>query len=263
MFMNVYLSLTNWDGYSQPRFIGLDNYVRFVADPITYISFFNTLLWVALALSIPVLLGLLVAVLVDGKRFESAFKVILFTPFALSGVVIGLMWRFVYDPTYGVLNTSLQALGLDYFARPWLGLPTLNSFCMIAAYSWSQVGFSMVIFLAGLRNVPLDLVEASKVDGATEWQAFRNVKFPLLLPFTTVAIAMTILNTLKVFDIIYIMTTGGPYRTSETLAMTMFFDAFSLRAYGYGSAVGTVLFLVVIAVTVAYLYLMFKREVQY
>ncbi len=263
MVENVYLSLTNWDGKSEPKFIGLDNYIFFFKDPIIYLSLFNTLIWVALAIAIPVLLGLIAALLVEGKKGETIFKSLLFAPFALSGVIVALIWKFIYDPTYGVLNVSLNSLGFHDLAKPWLGLPGLNTYFIIIAHSWSQMGFSMLVFIAGLKSIPLDLLDASKVDGAGDWQRFRYVTFPLLAPFTTVVIAMTILNTLKVFDIIYLMTTGGPFRSSETLAVTMFFDAFSLRQYGYGAAVGTMLFIIVVIVTIIYLHYAFRREVRY
>jgi len=260
---NVYLSLTDWDGQREPRFVGFENYIRFLNDPITYVSLFNTLIWIALAIAIPVGLGLTAAVLVDGKKGEGVFKAVLFAPFALSGVVVALIWKFIYDPTYGVLNTILKSVRFENLAQPWLGIPGVNTYFIILANSWSQLGFSLVVFLAGLKTISVDILEAATVDGLSGWQRFRHITFPLLAPFTTVVIAMTILNTLKIFDIIYVMTTGGPFRSSETLAVTMFFDAFSLRQYGYGAAVGTILFAIVVAVTVIYLRYTLRREMKY
>jgi ABC-type sugar transport system permease subunit len=263
MIQNVYLSVTNWDGKSDPKFIGLENYAYFFVDPMTYVSLTNTLIWVALAMVLPVALGLIVAVMAEGAKGENIFKGIIFAPFALSGVVVGLVWRLLYEPSYGMFNTILRSMGLSSLALPWLGLPGINTYAMILASTWSAMPGSMVIFIAGLKSIPVDIIDAAKADGAKGWRLFRSITFPLLMPFTTVIVAMTILNTLKVFDIIYVMTTGGPYRSSETLAVTMFFDAFSLRQYGYGSAVGTILFAIIVVITIAYLHYSFKGELRY
>ncbi|MEM3872083.1 MAG: sugar ABC transporter permease [Nitrososphaeria archaeon] len=262
MIENLYLSFTNWDGKSDPKFVGLENYWYFLRDPIIYTSISNTLIWVALAIAIPVTIALGVAVMVEGKRLETLYM-IMFGFGALSGVVVGLIWKLVYEPSFGMLNTLLRGVGLGSLALPWLGLPGVNTYFIIVAYTWCWMPFPMIIFVTGLKSIPVDIINAAKVDGAYGWTLFRNVTFPLLRPYTIVNIALTILNTLKVFDIIYVMTGGGPFRSSETLAVTMFFDAFSLRQYGYGAAIGTILFVIVIVVTIVYLQYSFKGEITY
>jgi ABC-type sugar transport system permease subunit len=262
MIENLYLSFTNWDGKSEPKFIGLENYLYFIKDPMTYTSIFNTLIWVSLAIAMPVTIALIVAVTVVGRRLETLYMV-MFGFGALSGVVVGLIWKLVYEPSFGMLNTILRGIGLGSLALPWLGLPGVNTYFIIIAYTWSWMPFPMIIFNTGLKSIPVDIINAAKVDGAKGWTLFRNVTFPLLKPFTIVNVALTILNTLKVFDIIYVITGGGPFRSSETLAVTMFFYAFSLRQYGYGAAVGTILFVVVVVVTVVYLHYSFKGEMEY
>jgi multiple sugar transport system permease protein len=162
-----------------------------------------------------------------------------------------------------MLNTILRSIGLGSLALPWLGLPYINTYFIIIAYTWSWMPFLMIIFVTGLKSIPVDIINAAKIDGARGWTLFRNIILPLLKPFTIVNVALTIINTLKVFDIIYVTTGGGPFRSSETLAVTMFFDAFSLRQYGYGAAVGTILFIIVVVVTVVYLHYSFKGEIRY
>jgi len=200
--------------------------------------------------------------MVEGRKLETLYTM-MFGFGALSGVVVGLIWKLVYEPSFGMLNTILRSIGLSSLALPWLGLPGVNTYFIIIAYTWSWMPFPMIIFITGLKSIPVDIINAAKVDGAEGWTLFKNVTLPLLKPFTIVNVALTILNTLKVFDIIYVTTGGGPFRSSETLAVTMFFDAFSLRQYGYGAAVGTILFAIVVLVTIAYLHYSFKGEVGY
>jgi ABC-type sugar transport system permease subunit len=169
----------------------------------------------------------------------------------------------MYDPDYGVINNILRQLALGNLAVAWLGTPSINTVMMNIAYMWSTIGFPVVIFSAGLRSIPKDIINAAKIDGASGWHLFRHVTFPLLTPFTIVVFAMTILNSLKIFDLVFIMTSGGPFRSSETLAFTMYYEAFTLRSYSRGAAMGTVLFLIVTIITVVYLNYMFKREIKY
>ena len=262
---NVYVSFFKWKGLGQPTdFIGVGNYAFFLQDPDALRSIQNTLIWVAGMVSAPVVLGLLIAVLVDARvKGEVLFKSIFFLPYTISAVATGVLWEWMYYPSYGALNTILRGLGLEFLARPWLASPPTNTLAMMAALGWSQVGFSMVIFLAGLRSISPELVEASKVDGLSSWQTFRHVAFPLLTPFTTVVVAMSLLNTLKVFDIIFVMTGGGPYFSSETLAVTMYRVTFQTFGFGYGSAVANVLFLIVVVVTVLFIRAMFRQEIRY
>lgn len=261
--VSFYISLTRYDGLHAARWTGLANYSRFFSDPQMSVDIVNTIIWVALGVILPFLVGMAIAVLADGKRFESLFKTIVFLPFGLSGVVVGIMWIFVYDLDNGIFNIILNSIGLGFLVRPWLGEPFINTFAMIGAYIWINSGFSLVITSAGLRSIPKDITDAAIVDGLSGWQRFRNVTFPLLTPFVAVTISMNILNALKVFDIIYVMTGGGPFRSSETLAVGVFFEAFSVRSFGYGSAISVILFAIVLVVSVLYIKYSYKRIVRY
>jgi ABC-type sugar transport system permease subunit len=261
---NLYLSFTSWAGpgaTSPIRLVGTRNYVDVLTTSVT--SIMNTLTWVVFQVVVPVFLGLFIAIIVRGKKGETIFKTIFFAPFALSGVIVGLMWMIMYDPTSGAINTVLRELALGNFAIAWLGTPTVNTYMMNVAYAWSQIGFPVVIFSAGLGAISKDITDAAKVDGASGWSLFRNVTFPLLSPFTVVVLAVTIINALKIFDVVYIMTAGGPFRSSETLAFSVYYEAFTIRSYSRGAAMATILFLVVTVVSVAYLRYMFRREIKY
>jgi multiple sugar transport system permease protein len=243
-------------------FEGFGNYTRLLADRDFLISIRNTVLWVAFTLVFPVMGGLLVAVFVDGVRFERFFKAVFFVPLTISFVATGIIWSYMFSKELGVLNGLFEALGLSW--RPsWLTGVPLNTFSMLIAWTWQQLGTNMVMFLMGLGTIPKEPIEAAIIDGAGRFETFRQVKLPMLRPITTVVITMAMVNSFKAFDIIYVMTRGGPYHSSETLAVTMFRETFTLFRMGYGSAISVFLSIVVIAVSALYIKRMAKRDLLY
>lgn len=262
MVQNIYYSFFDWDGIGQPVFEGFGNYTRLLADRDFLISIRNTVLWVAFTLVFPVMGGLLVAVFVDGVRFERFFKAVFFVPLTISFVATGIIWSYMFSKELGVLNGLFEALGLSW--RPsWLTGVPLNTFSMLIAWTWQQLGTNMVMFLMGLGTIPKEPIEAAIIDGAGRFETFRQVKLPMLRPITTVVITMAMVNSFKAFDIIYVMTRGGPYHSSETLAVTMFRETFTLFRMGYGSAISVFLSIVVIAVSALYIKRMAKRDLLY
>ena len=262
MVQNIYYSFFDWDGIGQPVFEGFGNYTRLLADRDFLISIRNTVLWVAFTLVFPVMGGLLVAVFVDGVRFERFFKAVFFVPLTISFVATGIIWSYMFSKELGVLNGLFEALGLPW--RPsWLTGVPLNTFSMLIAWTWQQLGTNMVMFLMGLGTIPKEPIEAAIIDGAGRFETFRLVKLPMLRPITTVVITMAMVNSFKAFDIIYVMTRGGPYHSSETLAVTMFRETFTLFRMGYGSAISVFLSIVVIAVSALYIKRMAKRDLLY
>ena len=256
----TYLSFHEWSGLGAPTFIGIRNYVKIFTDPALFRSLENTIIWVVLTVLNPVILGLIIAIIMTGQiKGETIFKSIFCLPLALSPVVLGLIWLWMYDPRMGALNTILRALKLDFLCRTWLAVPGLNTIAMIFSNAWAQAGFGIIILLAGLRSIPPDLIDAAKLDCRSSWQALIHIIFPLLKPFFMILIAITIINTLKIFDIVYMMTFGGPYRSSETLALSMFRESFRLFHFGYASAIASVLFLVILIVIVVFIHA-FERE---
>jgi ABC-type sugar transport system permease subunit len=249
------LSFTDWDGLTAPRFIALENYRRLLADPSFVGSLLNTVIWVAATLLLPVAIGLGVAATVNHLRGQRAFKWAFYLPYALSFTTTGVLFVFLLNPADagGTLNGVLQLTGLDDLAQSWLYKPPLNTFAMIGAYTWLTMGANMMLFLVGLQTIPRDPVEAAQLDGATPWQAFRHVTWPLLQPVAIVVIVMAAVNSFKVFDIIWVMTQGGPYRSSETLAVTMYRESFVSFHMGYGSAIAIVLSIFVLGLSWLYL----------
>jgi len=257
----VVVSLTKWDGLSTPQFIGLGNYLRFIKDTVFLTSLKNTVIWVIFTLALSVLLGLLIAYFVNRVRFASLFKSVFYIPLTISAVTTGLIWLWMYSPDLGVINTALNALGFP--GRSWMSEVPLNTYSMIISWTWKTVGSNMVIFLIGLQAIPVDPVEAVKLDGATEWQTFRYVVFPMLKPITTVVVSMSLINSFNIFDIIYVMTGGGPYRSSETLAVSMFRESFVLFHMGYGASIAIFLSVIVLFISWIYIREVTRRELRY
>lgn len=250
---SVWYSLTKWNGLSDPEFIGLDNYTRALADPNFVRAFGNTAIWLVVAVSVPTVLGLLLAVLLDrplrGSRFyKSAF----YLPITLSLVVVGQVWTWIYQPDWGLLNSVLEAVGLDDLTRAWLGDPATALIAVIVAWCWQQTALSLILYLAALTTVPRDLLEAAAIDGATSWQQLRRIIVPLLRPASVVVITLAVINTLKGFDIVFVLTKGGPFHMSDNLAMFMYSETFFKYQLGYGAAIATALFGLAAIVVVIY-----------
>lgn len=246
------LSFTDSSGASGGSFVGIDNYTRLATDPILTDALINTLFWVIGTLVLPVGIGLLVAVVSLDLDRASFLRLPFLIPYALSGTAIGVMWEFMLRSN-GAINSSLEELGLGQLTESWLLQPPLNTWSMIAASTWQSVGVCVLLFLIGLQVIPRDPLEAARLDGAEGWRLFRDITFPLLRPMTIVVVGISLVNSLKTFDIIWIMTQGGPYRSSETLAVTMYRETFLLFRHGYGSAIAVLLSVIVLAVSWIYL----------
>ena len=248
----ITLSLTNADGVNPPQFIGLANYVRFLRDPILIQSLTNTFIWLAASLVLPVVIGFLVAWGTYRLAGGALYRLPFILPYVLSGTAVGVVWSFLLQSD-GVANEILVTLGLDSLTRSWLLYPPHNTFAMIIAATWQVVGINVILFLVGLQAMPEDPVDAARVDGAQGWSLLRHIIIPLIRPMMVVVIGMTLVNSLRTFDIIWLMTQGGPYRSSETLAVTMFREAFLLFRHGYGAAIAVLLTLFNLGAATLYL----------
>ena len=241
------------NGMSDPEFIGLDNFVRAFEDPLFHGAFWNTAIWLVVAIVVPTLLGLAIAVLLDRPlRASRLYKSMFYLPITLSLVVVGQVWIWIYQPDWGLLNAFLEAVGLGEYTTFWLGNPDTALAAVIVAWCWQQTALALILYLAALTTVPRDLLEAAAIDGANSWQQFRRIVVPLLRPATTVVIALAVINTLKGFDIVYILTKGGPFHTSDNLAMFMYSETFFKLQVGYGAAIAVALFLLAAIVIVIY-----------
>jgi ABC-type sugar transport system permease subunit len=248
-------SLTNWNGFNPNyKFIGLDNFAKIFSDPNFLTAIVNTAIWMVAALVLPTVLGLALALLLNtGMRGAAIFKSIFYLPICLSAVIVGQIWIWIYQPDWGLLNTAIAHLiGVSSFNFAWLAEPSTALGSVILAWSWQQTGLAMVIFLAGLTAIPRDLLEAADIDGVTRWKQTLYIVLPMLRPATVVVVALSVINSLKGFDILYIMTGGGPFHSSNTLAFFMYEESFKKYRMGYGSAIAVVLFVIALSIIYSY-----------
>jgi multiple sugar transport system permease protein/raffinose/stachyose/melibiose transport system permease protein len=250
---SMWYSLTKWNGLSDPEFIGLDNFSRALSDPNFIRAFENTAVWLIVAVTVPTIAGLLLAVLLDRPlRGSRLYKSAFYLPITLSLVVVGQVWTWIYQPDWGLINSVLEAVGLDDMTRAWLGDPQTALIAVIVAWSWQQTALALILYLAALTTVPRDLLEAASIDGANARQQFLRIIVPLLRPASVVVITLAVINTLKGFDIVFVLTKGGPFHMSSNLAMFMYEETFFKYRLGYGAAIATALFALAIIVVIIY-----------
>ena len=246
------LYLSFFDNNSD-QFVGLSNYLFVLTAPDTLITFRNNILWLVLVTGFSVGLGLIIAVLIDRVKYENVAKSLIFLPMAISFVGASVIWRFVYAyrpegaPQIGLLNAIATGLGFEPVG--WLVNPAINNFALIAIMIWLQTGFCMVLLSSAVKGVPDDVLEAARVDGATEIQIFRRIIVPMIMPTVLVVSTTVIVLVLKVFDIVFVMT-GGNLGT-DVIASRMIREMFNFRNYGRGSAIAVILLIAVIPVMVA------------
>lgn len=248
-------SMTDWTGFSsRPAYVGVANFARVFTDAEFFRAVTNSAIWMVAALLLPTMTGLALALFLNaGLRGSSVFKSIFYLPICLSAVIVGQIWIWIYQPGWGLLDTVVAAaLGMRRFNFAWLADPATALGAVIVAWSWQQTGLAMVIFLAGLTAIPQDILEAAEVDGVRRWQQTLHIVVPMLRPATVVVVALSVISALKSFDILYIMTGGGPFHASSTLAFLMYDESFKKYRIGYGSAISVVLFLITLTIIVAY-----------
>jgi len=255
VIQTIRLSFTSWNGLTESRtWIGLDNYRRLVGDARFRSALANNLLWVAgswLAQG----LGLLLAAVLSASwiRGRTFFRTVFFLPATMSLVVVGIAWNQIYNPRSGLLNAALRGVGGDSATRAWLADQNTAMPAVIATANWTYFGFAMVVFLGGLQAIDRHLYEAAALDGAGGWQQLRHVTIPGLRSQITLLLVLSFINTLRTFDLVYVMTNGGPGRRTEVVAYYIYSLAFVTRQVGYGAAATVVLTVLVLAVTVVVL----------
>lgn len=259
---NVLISFTESRGlvisYS---FAGLQQYEKAVKDPVFYVALKNNALLILLFIPGSIGLGLLMAILMDilGGKLESALRTLFLMPFSLSFVVTAAMWAWMYNYTFGVANTLLSAI-FGGLRVNWLGDPNLAIYSVILALIWQFSGYTALLFSAGIKSVPVEQIEAAKVDGASTAQLYLRVVIPQLKPWALSAFVVLMVFALKAFDFIYVLTNGGPGISTYVLALLMYRRAFFETDFPYGASLATILLLMVVSVVVPYLILAFKKR---
>jgi ABC-type sugar transport system permease subunit len=257
-----YLSLTRWDMISPTKlFVGLENYRYMFSGQEFYEVLFNTLYFTIAILLGSIVLGLGLAVLFNQRLHGRVFgRAVVFAPYVLSGAAIGLVWAYIFDPVYGLMRVFLTMFGIG--SPNWLVDTSWAMPAIIIVYLWKNVGYSAVIYLAGLQSIPHELYEAAKVDGANGWQSFWNITVPQLSPVTFFVSVTTILFSIQAFDIIAVMTEGGPVNATTTLVWYLYEQGFIAFRAGLAAAVGMLLFVIMLVVTIFQVFFV-QRRVHY
>ena len=249
-------SLYDWNGLGPlEKFIGLDNYRRMVNDPVFWRALGNNVTVVVWSLltQIPLAIGLAI-LLTDRIRGQAFFRTLYFAPLVLSEVIVAKLWEWIYNPSFGLINTVLKAVGLEENTQAWLGDPKMSLFAVLVATNWKYLGFYVVIFIAAIQSIPEELYEAAQIDGANGWQLQTYVTLPLLSTTIRTVAVLVIVGSLKFFDMVWVLTEGGPTNGSEVLATYMFKQAFKSTNFGYGSALAFALFAIAFVSSMIFIY---------
>ena len=259
----VIISFQKWNGLDPQRpFVGLANYTAiFTRDPVFWVAFKNTVIWTLMSLIFPPLVGLLLALSLNQKIFgRNSLRAIFYLPVIIAPIAVATMWKWMYDPFFGLFSQMLTSWGMQTWIKDWLGSKDIALYSVFVAYLWQTVGFSMVLFLAGLQNVSQTLVEAARIDGAGRWAVFKHVTLPALRPTITIVLVLSIISSLKAFDIVYGLTGGGPAQSTQMLALWAFTQAMQIFDFGRGAAISVVLLLITMAIVIPYLRWTQKHE---
>ena len=258
ILFTLYLSFHDWDGVNKMTFAGMKNYILLFKDSNFLISVRNTLIWVVSSLVTTVILPLILAIMITRSSFIKLFTNVFYFPTAISRTVGGLIMATLLS-TYG-LPYLLGQLGHPEVVKDWLAIPGVNTFIMILTGIWQGIGLNLVLYVSALRNVDRSAVESAMLDGAGPVRIYTSVILHLIRPTIIVVLLMSLVNSFKVFDGIWVMTKGGPYRSSETLAITMYEESFIYNRYGRGAAVAIVLTVVILIVSYFNLKSTFKED---
>jgi multiple sugar transport system permease protein len=243
------LSLVRWNLLKPPEFIGLDNYVRLIGDANFRAAVINTIAYVAGYLPLVFVGGMLIALALNERlRGLAIFRTAYFLPVVTSWVVVALMWRWLLDPGAGVVNHVLSLVGID--GPGWYNDPVWAMPSVIIASAWKDLGFVMVILLAGLQSIPDEYYEAASVDGAGRWTRFRHITLPLLTPSLFFVLVISLINNLQVFDQVWVMTRGGPAGATSVVVEQIVTNAFSYGQMGYAAAMSMLFFVVLLVITI-------------
>ncbi|MBN2252919.1 MAG: sugar ABC transporter permease [Kosmotogaceae bacterium] len=249
------VSFTNWrDVGSAGDFVGLDNYIRlFSTDRVFKASLVNTLKLTLVFIGVTVPLGLFLAVLLDlNLKGRQIFRLIFLLPLSFSFVASASMWTWMFSPQIGSINALLRAIGLGSLAQPWITSDKQALFCIAIAYVWQFSGFSTLVYYAGISGVAPEISEAAKIDGASTFQRYMKVIIPMQRPATLTVLMILLMYSLRVFDLVWLMTGGGPGSSSEILSTFMFRTAFNRNRFGYGASVGIVMFVISILIVIPF-----------
>ena len=259
IFIAIGYSFTRYSGIGKARFIGLDNYKRLFHDQLFWKSLQNTAIIFVLASVLLLVLSFLLALLLNNKlKFADTSKALVFSPAIIAPIIVGIIWVYILDPKIGVINNILRSIGAGSLAQQWIGGTVLSPYSMAIIYFWQQLGYLTTIFIAGLKMIPEEVLEAVKVDGANAVQRVFYVIIPMMRSSISTVIVLIITGIFKIFEIVQQTTGGGPNHMSETLVTYSYSMTFQSSEYGYGMSIATVTFLISLGITG--IYFLFSKE---
>lgn len=249
----VYYSLLDYNGVDpNPAFVGLANFAELATDPALWPALRNNVIWIVIGTIAPMVIGLGLALLMWSVRRGSGFyRVAFFLPYVLPAVAIGVVWSWIYDPIRGWLNQALRAVGLEALATGWLGNPDTALYAVLGTAIWATTGFVFIVLLSALRNVDPELVDAGRMDGANAAQRVWYIVIPQIMPVFLMILTLTLVGGFSVFDIVFVMTGGGPANATEVLGTYAYSSAFQLNRISYGTALALVITLLAVPFAVA------------
>ncbi|MFV2088136.1 carbohydrate ABC transporter permease [Micromonospora sp. LOL_021] len=261
----AYTSLFRWNGFGgvPTDFIGLDNFVRLLDDPVFIGDLRRGALLVVLSVTVQLPLALGLALLLNQKlRGRAVYRVLFFAPYVLSEVITAVLFTMVFSPNRGLANHVLGLIGLESLSSTWLSDPSTVLYSVFLVMTWKYFGFHMILLLAGRQNIPGELHEAAATDGAGGWQIFRHVTLPLLAPTIRISMFLAVIGSIQLFDLVWVLTGGGPLNASETMAVTMFQYGFRRFEVGYASAISIAMFLISLTFAVLYQRFVLRRDLE-
>ena len=247
-FDSLMLSFQKWNGFSARAFLGLDNYLKAFTDKTFLLAIRNSVYLGVISSVISVVVGVLMAwlLLYVGRKWGGFFRTILFSPSMIPAVITGLVFSFVFEPDIGILNSLFRAVGLDVLSTAWLTNKDTALNCILFVSAWKQVGLTMVLCFAGMQGINQSLIEAARLDGATDSQTFRHVILPLIMSFVQLSAIFALMSGLKIYDTVVALTNGGPAKQTIVMPMWILQNTFSFSKYGYGAAMSMIFVLVVL-----------------
>jgi raffinose/stachyose/melibiose transport system permease protein len=259
----VYISFHKWDGLNpQMTYVGLANYKRLFADRVIRAALYNHLFYFFFGVGLQTVIGFFMAVLLYARlRFHNLFKAIYFLPVIMAPIIIAAIFRILLDANLGTLNMFLRSVGLDFLAVPWLGSPTFARWALVMVNVFEWAGFSMVLYYSGMLSIPAEIYEAAKIDGANFWQMVARITFPLVNGSTSILIILGIIGSLKTFDIVMLMTNGGPGVATEFLNTYLYKKYVTEFNAGYASAIG--MLILVLAMTLSIIQIKMYDRARY
>ena len=259
--MAIGYSFTKYSGIGKAKFNGITNYIRLFKDRLFWISFKNTMIMFILAFLLLLTISFLIALLLNNKLKAVDFsKALIFSPAIIAPIIVGIIWVYILDPNIGIINSVLDAIGASALKHKWIGGSVLSPYSIAVIYFWQQLGYLVTVFIAGLKMIPEEVMEAVKIDGASFWQKTWYVTIPMMKSTISTVSVLIITGVFKIFEIVQQTTGGGPNHLSETLVTYSYSMTFSSSDYGYGMSLATFTFVLSLVITGIYSLLTKERR---